>query len=111
LNDVPLRQANSTPDGKRRYRRRAFATIANRYDLIAVLLSYLAVVGTVLGCVLHGEPNASGYIPETTGAYPGAAGVVLLLQSAGFGDAWCGPVLGGSMAMHQAMKNRQGWWG
>lgn len=80
--------------------------MANRYDLIAVLLSCLTVAGSVLGCVLHGEPNASGYIPETIGAYPGAAGVVLLLQSAGFGDAWCGPLPGGSMAMHQAMKNR-----
>src|SRR6185436_20996314 len=30
----------ATPDGKRRYVRRLFATIADRYDLITVLLSY-----------------------------------------------------------------------
>lgn len=35
-----LRGALSAPDGKRRYVRRLFATIADRYDLITVLLSY-----------------------------------------------------------------------
>ena len=37
---MPLADAIATPDGKRRYVRRLFATIANRYDLITVLLSY-----------------------------------------------------------------------
>jgi demethylmenaquinone methyltransferase/2-methoxy-6-polyprenyl-1,4-benzoquinol methylase len=37
---VTLRSTISTPDGKRRYVRRLFATIADRYDLITVLLSY-----------------------------------------------------------------------
>lgn len=35
-----LRTALSTPDGKRRYVKRLFATIAERYDLITALLSY-----------------------------------------------------------------------
>src|SRR3954467_7063361 len=35
-----LADAIATPDGKRRYVRRLFATIADRYDLITVLLSY-----------------------------------------------------------------------
>jgi len=35
-----LREALATPDGKRRYVRRLFSTIADRYDLITVLLSY-----------------------------------------------------------------------
>jgi demethylmenaquinone methyltransferase/2-methoxy-6-polyprenyl-1,4-benzoquinol methylase len=35
-----LRAAISTSDGKRTYVRRLFATIADRYDLITVLLSY-----------------------------------------------------------------------
>ncbi|MEN3337939.1 MAG: demethylphylloquinol methyltransferase [Acidobacteriota bacterium] len=35
-----LRNALATPDGKRSYVRRLFATIADRYDLITVLLSY-----------------------------------------------------------------------
>lgn len=36
----PLREALSTAEGKRAYVRRLFATIADRYDLITVLLSY-----------------------------------------------------------------------
>ena len=37
---VPLRERISTPDGKRRYVRALFATIADRYDFITVALSY-----------------------------------------------------------------------
>src|SRR3977135_742659 len=37
---IPLRQALSTPDGKSRYVRSLFATIADRYDFITVALSY-----------------------------------------------------------------------
>jgi ubiquinone/menaquinone biosynthesis methyltransferase len=37
---LTLRSALSTPDGKRRYVRRLFATIADRYDLITIALSY-----------------------------------------------------------------------
>ena len=39
-NLIPLRDAIATPEGKRKYVRRLFATIADRYDLITVLLSY-----------------------------------------------------------------------
>jgi demethylmenaquinone methyltransferase/2-methoxy-6-polyprenyl-1,4-benzoquinol methylase len=37
---LSLRRAISTPEGKRRYVRRLFATIADRYDLITRVLSY-----------------------------------------------------------------------
>src|SRR5438876_1458515 len=37
---VPLRDRIATPDGKRRYVRSLFATIADRYDFITVALSY-----------------------------------------------------------------------
>jgi demethylmenaquinone methyltransferase/2-methoxy-6-polyprenyl-1,4-benzoquinol methylase len=37
---MTLRDTISTPDGKRRYVRALFATIADRYDLITVALSY-----------------------------------------------------------------------
>jgi demethylmenaquinone methyltransferase/2-methoxy-6-polyprenyl-1,4-benzoquinol methylase len=37
---MSLRERIATPDGKRRYVRSLFATIADRYDLITVLLSY-----------------------------------------------------------------------
>ncbi len=35
-----LADAIATPDGKRRYVRKLFSTIADRYDLITVVLSY-----------------------------------------------------------------------
>ena len=37
---MSLRDRIATPDGKRRFVRAIFATIADRYDLITVLLSY-----------------------------------------------------------------------
>ncbi len=37
---TPLDEALATPDGKTRYVRRLFSTIADRYDLITVLLSF-----------------------------------------------------------------------
>src|SRR6266550_6533276 len=37
---MSLRSTISTPSGKQRYVRRMFATIADRYDLITVFLSY-----------------------------------------------------------------------
>lgn len=37
---MSLRTALATPDGKRRYTRQVFATIADRYDLITALLSF-----------------------------------------------------------------------
>lgn len=37
---MTLRATISSPEGKRRYVRRLFATIADRYDLITVVLSY-----------------------------------------------------------------------
>jgi demethylmenaquinone methyltransferase/2-methoxy-6-polyprenyl-1,4-benzoquinol methylase len=37
---LTLRSEISTPDGKRRYVRRLFATIADRYDFITIALSY-----------------------------------------------------------------------
>ena len=37
---LPLGQAFGTPDTKRRYTRRLFATIADRYDLITRVLSF-----------------------------------------------------------------------
>ena len=37
---MSLRERIATPDGKRHYVRALFATIADRYDLITILLSY-----------------------------------------------------------------------
>src|SRR4029079_18892101 len=40
IRQMSLRERIATPDGKRRYVRSLFATIADRYDLITRLLSY-----------------------------------------------------------------------
>src|SRR5215510_2647621 len=40
LSRMRLRDSIATPDGKRRYVRKLFATIADRYDFITVALSY-----------------------------------------------------------------------
>lgn len=37
---MKLDEAFASPEAKRRYNRRLFHTIADRYDLITVLLSY-----------------------------------------------------------------------
>ena len=37
---MSLRSTIATPAGKQRYVRRMFATIADRYDLITIILSY-----------------------------------------------------------------------
>ncbi len=69
-----------------------------------VYLAYLTVVGSALGFVLHGDPDTYRYIPESIRRYPGARGVVALMQQEGFAHATWQPVLGGFMAIHAARK-------
>ena len=47
----------------------------------AAYLAYLTVVGSVLGLVLHGDPDTYRYIPESIRQYPGARGVARLTRS------------------------------
>lgn len=65
-------------------------------------LAYLSVVGSLLGLVLHRNPDTYRYIPESIRNYPGAAGVATLLRDAGFEDVGVVPLLGGLMAIHMA---------
>ena len=53
---VPLGTALESPDSKRRYVRRLFATIADRYDLITVLLSFGLDAGWKRRLVTLAEP-------------------------------------------------------
>jgi demethylmenaquinone methyltransferase/2-methoxy-6-polyprenyl-1,4-benzoquinol methylase len=69
-----------------------------------VYLAYLTIVGSVLGAILHGEPDTYRYIPESIRRYPGAAGVSALACRAGFRSCAHQPVLGGFMAIHSAVK-------
>jgi demethylmenaquinone methyltransferase/2-methoxy-6-polyprenyl-1,4-benzoquinol methylase len=61
-------------------------------------------VGGALGAVLHGDPDTYRYIPASIRRYPGAAAVGRLMESRGFTDVRCLPVLGGLMAIHQARR-------
>jgi ubiquinone/menaquinone biosynthesis methyltransferase len=65
-------------------------------------LTYLAVVGSVLGAVLHRDPDTYRYIPESIRQYPGAGRVARMLEGAGFVDVKVMPLLGGLMAIHIA---------
>ncbi|HXG56643.1 MAG TPA: ubiquinone/menaquinone biosynthesis methyltransferase [Vicinamibacterales bacterium] len=69
-----------------------------------VYLAYLTVVGSALGLVLHGDPDTYRYIPESIRRYPGARGVVALMEAQGFDHVRWLRVLGGFMAIHAARK-------
>ena len=73
--------------------------------LRTVYLSYLTVVGSALGLVLHGDPDTYRYIPASIRRYPGAQGVAALMRAAGFEAVDVLPVLGGLMAVHVARKS------
>ena len=70
----------------------------------SVYLGYLTVVGSVLGFVLHGDPDTYRYIPESIRRYPGAAAVRDMIRAAGFSSSEYIPVLGGLMAIHRATR-------
>ena len=70
-----------------------------------VYLAYLTVIGSMLGWILHRDPDTYRYIPASIRRYPGARGVVTLLQQAGFIHVRHIRVLGGLMAIHLATKN------
>jgi len=69
-----------------------------------VYLTYLTIVGSLLGLVLHRDPDTYRYIPESIRNYPGAEGVARMLEAEGFGDVRVVPVLFGLMAIHVARK-------
>jgi ubiquinone/menaquinone biosynthesis methyltransferase len=69
-----------------------------------VYLTYLTLVGSALGAILHRDPDTYRYIPESIRRYPGAAGVCLLARETGFTECGFQPVLGGLMAIHSARK-------
>jgi len=69
-----------------------------------VYLTYLTFVGSVLGFVLHRDPDTYRYIPESIRRYPGARRVVTLMQQRGFIDVAWQRLLGGFMAIHAARK-------
>jgi len=69
-----------------------------------VYLSYLTIVGSSLGFVLHRDPDTYRYIPESIRRYPGAAAVCDIVREQGFASCEAVLVLGGLMAIHRARK-------
>lgn len=70
----------------------------------AVYLTYLSIVGSALGTLLHGDPDTYRYIPQSIRRYPGAAGVSAVARRAGFSRCDALPVLGGLMTIHRAVR-------
>ena len=73
--------------------------------LRAAYLTYLTVVGSAVGFVLHRDPDTYRYIPESIRNYPGAEGVARLLEQRGFAGVKVVPLLGGLMAIHVARRS------
>jgi ubiquinone/menaquinone biosynthesis methyltransferase len=67
-------------------------------------LTYLTIVGSLLGLVLHGDPDTYRYIPESIRRYPGARGVAERMERLGFDRVRSMPVLLGFMTIHTAVK-------
>jgi demethylmenaquinone methyltransferase/2-methoxy-6-polyprenyl-1,4-benzoquinol methylase len=72
--------------------------------LRTIYLLYLAVVGGMLGWVLHRDPDTYRYIPASIRTYPGGEGVAALMRARGFSSVRHYPVLGGLMSIHHALK-------
>jgi ubiquinone/menaquinone biosynthesis methyltransferase len=69
-------------------------------------LSYLTVVGSSLGWILHRDPDTYRYIPASIRRYPGAHGVAARLGARGFDRVTVIPLLFGLMSLHHAVRSR-----
>lgn len=68
-------------------------------------LVYLSCVGSVLGWVLHRDPDTYRYIPESLKRYPGARGIAERIASRGFDQVRIVPVLFGLMSIHVVRRS------
>lgn len=67
-------------------------------------LGYLDVSTAVVGWLLHRDPEAYLYIPESLRQYPSQEGVSRAMERAGFEDCGWIDLLFGSMAIHSARR-------
>jgi len=67
-------------------------------------ITYLTVVGSILGWILHRDPDTYRYIPASIARYPGASGVASLMEQRGFVDCRVVPILGGFMAINVGIR-------
>jgi demethylmenaquinone methyltransferase/2-methoxy-6-polyprenyl-1,4-benzoquinol methylase len=71
----------------------------------AVYLAYLAAVGSILGWLLHRDPDTYRYIPASIRRYPGARGVADKMEARGFTNVRIVPLLFGLMTLHLAERS------
>ena len=71
----------------------------------AAYLGYLFVAGSLLGWILHRDPDTYRYIPASIKRYPGARGVADRLAARGFDHVTVIPLLFGLMAIHVARRS------
>jgi demethylmenaquinone methyltransferase / 2-methoxy-6-polyprenyl-1,4-benzoquinol methylase len=69
-------------------------------------LTYLTLVGSALGLILHGDPDTYRYIAASLARYPGDKAVAELLRTSGFTNVRIVPLLGGLMSLHLANRSR-----
>jgi demethylmenaquinone methyltransferase/2-methoxy-6-polyprenyl-1,4-benzoquinol methylase len=72
----------------------------------AIYLSYLTIVGSTLGWILHRDPDTYRYIPASIRRYPGARGVADVLAARGFDHVAVIPLLFGLMSIHIAERSQ-----
>ena len=71
----------------------------------AAYLSYLTLVGSMLGWILHRDADTYRYIPASIRRYPGARGVADRLAARGFHHVTVIPLLFGLMSLHVARRS------
>jgi demethylmenaquinone methyltransferase/2-methoxy-6-polyprenyl-1,4-benzoquinol methylase len=70
-----------------------------------VYVTYLTIVGSALGWVLHRDPDTYRYIPASIVTYPGASRVASMMEEQGFEACRVLPVLGGLMAINVGIRS------
>jgi len=70
-------------------------------------LAYLTAVGSMLGWLLHRDPDTYRYIPASIRRYPGASGVAARLAARGFHRVTVIPLLFGLMSLHRAVLSAE----
>jgi demethylmenaquinone methyltransferase / 2-methoxy-6-polyprenyl-1,4-benzoquinol methylase len=74
----------------------------------ALYLRYLQVVGSLLGWVLHGDPDVYRSIAETLKLYPAQRGMKELMDAAAFVETGYLNLLGGALAINFGRKGLSG---
>jgi demethylmenaquinone methyltransferase/2-methoxy-6-polyprenyl-1,4-benzoquinol methylase len=69
-------------------------------------LKYLTAAGSIVGLILHGDPDTYRYIPETLKLYPGQKGVREMMEGEGFIETGFREFGGGIMAINFGTRPR-----